>query len=646
MAQQLVYGVDIHNQSLPFMFEVMDTTTFLPSSQYILPLPPEAYRKSETPRATVTQTKAGAWEDNIGMGIPKISLQGTFGFLGNLPGGSAQSMSPEQKDAWGMFKEVEKILLDFYERFGTYTDSGVPVTNPVDQNHLPELRFYNFTDEDYYVVQLNKFDVTRNIQRRFIYQYDIQMTVLRRLLQTSGQAVDAVAMLLSQIPAPASLSLWQTLLQGYSSVYGGMSDVINTVNGIEQNINIVAGAVSAFQQGTTDLINCPSGLLQSVTAGVDSILSKIQNTPAIPCEFTLDLRNTKRIMLQLGLHADLFSAATATASAASLSTVPNVTEILTAPLPQGAAAAGVIAMNIPEATLFDPTLETSAEVAASEVPITQDDTLSTLAQKYLGDATAWGRIALLNDLEYPFLVQQPIDAFTPALETGSLAAPAASGDNSIVVASLSPNAGDVLLLISGNTWEAASVKGVNNTILTLQVPLANNYPAGATITRHERALTVLMPGQKIQVPGGVNSGASITADGTQTDFYAKIFGTDEYLADDGTQGADPGGDVATVSGLDSLCMALRHRLRTVRGELAAVGHLQYGSYLPLIVGKISTPMWYQRAILEAKISIMDDPRVSNIGQVKFNFNGTAIYLEADIYPVNQTAATQMSILVN
>jgi hypothetical protein len=647
MAQQLVVGIDIKDQTLPFMFEVMDTATNLPSAQYVLPLPPEAYRKSETPRATLTQTLGGAWEDVIGMGFAKVSLQGTFGFLGTLPGGNANSLSAVQKDGWALFKEVEQVLLDFYDRFGTTTDSGALTPNPVDPQNLPELRFYNFTDEDYFVIQLNKFDVTRSIQRRFLYQYDIQMTVKRRIINPSEQAEDAVAkMLLSQIPVPQPLTLWQTLLQGYSSVYGGISDIINTVENINQNINTVAGAVNGFIQGGTNLILCPVGLLQTVVSDIDSITNKIVDVPAIPYEFTADLRSVKRDMLQLGLRSDLFSATTATATAATASTAITATEIITAPLPQSAASAGVVLMNTPETTLFDPTLESIAEVAASEVAITQDDNLSTLARKYLGDATAWGRIALLNDLEYPFIVQEPIDAFTAALGNGSLAAPASAGDLSVVVSGLSPTVGNTLLLINGDTWESATINGVNSTILTLQAPLVNSYPVGTKVTCHQRPLAVLVPGQKIQIPGGTSSGAPIIGDATQANFYTKIFGTDEYLDDDGAHDADPGGDVATTSGLDNLSMALRHRLRTVRGELAAVGHPQYGSYLPLIVGKINSQMWYQRAIVEAKITILEDPRVSSIGQVKFRYDATAIYLEADVFPINQTAATQMSILVN
>jgi hypothetical protein len=56
-------------------------------------------------------------------------------------------------------------------------------------------------------------------------------------------------------------------------------------------------------------------------------------------------------------------------------------------------------------------------------------------------------------------------------------------------------------------------------------------------------------------------------------------------------------------------------------------------------------MWLQRAILEAKITIQEDPRIAKVGAARLAYAGTSIILDADVYPVNQTAATQMSIVV-
>ena len=79
--------------------------------------------------------------------------------------------------------------------------------------------------------------------------------------------------------------------------------------------------------------------------------------------------------------------------------------------------------------------------------------------------------------------------------------------------------------------------------------------------------------------------------------------------------------------------------------LAALGHPTYGSYLPIIIGKVNAPLWMERAKLEAKVTLRSDPRIQSIGAVAFSVRNDAIYMEADVYPINQTAPLKMNILV-
>jgi hypothetical protein len=85
---------------------------------------------------------------------------------------------------------------------------------------------------------------------------------------------------------------------------------------------------------------------------------------------------------------------------------------------------------------------------------------------------------------------------------------------------------------------------------------------------------------------------------------------------------------------------------TVRGELASLGHPSYGSYIPLIIGRVNDSMWLERAKLEAKIAILEDPRVEKIGRMRIQVDGTSLLIDADVYPINQTNSTRMNIVVN
>ena len=174
--------------------------------------------------------------------------------------------------------------------------------------------------------------------------------------------------------------------------------------------------------------------------------------------------------------------------------------------------------------------------------------------------------------------------------------------------------------------------------------MKNSFGLDAIVTRHERVLSVLRPGDKVQIPGTRTGGPAII--GNAADFASQLYGTDEFLDADGLADDDRAGEVATVSGFANLEMQLRHRLMTLRGELAALGHPEYGCILPLLIGEIGTDHIYERARLESKICILQDPRVKTVSQVNFIVEGTAIYLEADVQPINQDSPRRMSLLLS
>lgn len=640
-AAKLVVGVDIRDQSLPFMFEVMDQATSLPADQYILPINPETYRISHTPRATATQTLGGVFEDNIGMGLSRIALQGTFGYLGTLPGGHGKSLHGMSQDGWELFKEIEGIILRFYERFGTYSANGTPTRNPVGQSAPPELRFYNYTDEDYYVVQINRFDITRSIQRKFLYQYDIQMTALRRLDEPSKTEDDLVETLnYLWPPDEKTTSLWASLLDGYSAVYGYLSDVTNAVDSLQADLATISQAVTGFRQGLSDFIAAPFGLVDASLRTVENIIDTVVSVEEIPHEFIDHMRDTKRTLLTLRRRPDLFLVPrTATAPGTRTTTK---TEVITAPLPAGATESlPVMVIDIPETSLFDASLESAADMPATSSTIQDNDTIYTIAHRMLGDAAEWKRIAILNQLEYPFIVSDRRDALSPIISTEASSSETASNR---LYTNLAVAVGNVLMLSAGSRYHIATITEIQGKVAVFNPPTDAPFPAGTTVTVHAQIRPLLSPGEQILLPGRTTAGMAIA--GTGSDFETTLYGTDEYLDDLGQMGPDQNGGPETVSGLANLAMQLRHRLMTIRGELASLGHPTYGSYLPLIIGRITSPFWLERAKLEAKLTIMEDPRIARVGKIAFNVDGTAISIQTDVYPINSSIGTRMNIIVN
>ncbi len=75
------------------------------------------------------------------------------------------------------------------------------------------------------------------------------------------------------------------------------------------------------------------------------------------------------------------------------------------------------------------------------------------------------------------------------------------------------------------------------------------------------------------------------------------------------------GDLATVDGKKNIIQAIRHRLSTRKGELAELGHPNYGSLLHEMIGQPNTEG--TRAIIETLVQdcLMQDPRIDSIQEI-------------------------------
>ncbi|AYP68593.1 hypothetical protein EalM132_00081 [Exiguobacterium phage vB_EalM-132] len=133
---------------------------------YKFKLNPEEYEQDEPNRANVTQTKAGAWIDEFGAGVPIISMRGTTG------------LSDGKKNTAGFqkFKELRDLIRNVYNR--VQPGQSIPASK--------EMHFYNYTDGEYWVVTPITFKLTRTVARPLLYSYDITLICQRKLSQPSN----------------------------------------------------------------------------------------------------------------------------------------------------------------------------------------------------------------------------------------------------------------------------------------------------------------------------------------------------------------------------------------------------------------------------------------------------------------------------
>lgn len=614
----------VRNQALPFMFEVEEKGKV---TTYELPVNPEAYRISYPTRATTTYTLGGVFEDNIGNGLSKITLQGTFGYKSKMQGEGSKNWA---KSGWDYYNELEQAFLKFYDAFGSVQTKGAQKFDPILKS--PRLHFYNYTDKHYFAVQLNKFDFLRSTQRKFLYQFDIQATVLYDLLTAPYNKEPEDILVSWEVRSPGILS---KLVAGYAAVMGAISDFNNMMNDLTAGVEQLNNAISGFTSGVTSAIKAPFSLVRTCLAADENMLHAIKDMTNLPHEITHELRMIKTDLLRLMGHKDKFQDSTSITNATAVTASTGV-EVVTAPVPKEQAS--IVPMFNPETTTFATQEVIISEQSLQQVGIKDSDTLESIAANNGGN---WQIIAKANGLEYPFLVKTPMEKFSEVLQKGTSGNNLQAGDNIIYLNGITTAALGKLIVFGDAAYYATidSIDSAGTAKLNSPVPVM--MPMGTAVTIHERMLAVLTPGDNIKIP---TNGKQVQIYNAE-EFAAKLYGSDEWLDDAGEADLDGTGDYKTVTGISNLCMQLTHRLNTRRGELALLGHPTYGSDVPKFVGMEGEQWVYERILLEAELTIREDQRVERIENLSMQVEDTATYITADVYPIRAAAPERLNALI-
>jgi hypothetical protein len=657
-----VNGAKLDRQSLPFMFEVQEPTNSPKGSnsvwQILLPFNPEGYRMVYAPRVSTTMTQGGIYEDNIGIAPPKFSINGVIGLVGTTAIGIGKSLEKEKKSGLQLYHEIEQGLLSFYERFGTYRMDGDKHTyedatsiTGITERYTPELRFYNFCDQEYWLVQINQFTLTRNTQRKHLYQYDIQITGLKRLGKAPKKELDLVIEMTkaAQIRNPEKpakdVSAFESFMNGMKNITGKMGDLLKKVESLKNQMTQISTAVANFKNGLTELVHAPLDLVKTALETVESVISSINDIGNLPHEFLNDMRGVQRLLMSYQRRPDLFAVPTNSTSNVAMGNTeksPADTtntsvkkEILTTPVNlTSEAAQSFTTMNIPEETIFA-AADSSQPVAAKQAVITDTDTIISIANKNGAD---WKQVAMLNDLEYPFIVSSIDQKLTPVLSYGYLNKNTVETDNIIYLSNIYPEPGQFLLVGGTTIVEVESVQYGQTTLTDI---IGKAFLAGDVVSVHTGTQNVLMAGDVIAIPG--TSSVATPIANTQASFEERLYGIDELLDGDGLQPDYGTGDIVVAKGLTNIEMQLDHRIRTLRGELAQLGHPEYGSLIPTFIGKMNTPVWQQRILIECQMTVLDDPRVDRLGNTAFTMDNSSVYFTADVYLKGQGNPLQISL---
>lgn len=123
---------------------------------------PEDYTQTEPNKATITQTKGGAWIDAWGGGIRELNIKGTTGVKGG---------TKNIDEGYNRWKTLRNLFRQVYDAVK-------------DGEEVKELiKFYNFTDNEYFYCYPAQqgIELYRSKSRPHIYQYTIHLWVIRKI---------------------------------------------------------------------------------------------------------------------------------------------------------------------------------------------------------------------------------------------------------------------------------------------------------------------------------------------------------------------------------------------------------------------------------------------------------------------------------
>jgi hypothetical protein len=157
-------------QAFPYhTFVIIDAKLGRILQQHTLILNPQDFQQREPVRAQVVQTIGGAYVDDFGRGLPKVTISGNTGWrLKNMPDGKGIL------DGWQAFKALRN---DIFRYFTDAKDESRTFLRNPDY----ELHWYNWGEDEYYSIQPEEFQLQRSASNPLLFQYTFPFTCLRDL---------------------------------------------------------------------------------------------------------------------------------------------------------------------------------------------------------------------------------------------------------------------------------------------------------------------------------------------------------------------------------------------------------------------------------------------------------------------------------
>jgi len=306
--------------------------------------------------------------------------------------------------------------------------------------------------------------------------------------------------------------------------------------------------------------------------------------------------------------------------------------------------------------------------AAAAYIVKQGDTLPGVSVQNYGDASRWKEIALYNSLEYPYIVDD-LDFETRIKATGVVRFYRASGVTAVITIPENTNV-YVPAWMGTNRIDFITTesKVLDLAMPYIDVPIESELEgdignvAPGMITGFDTVVfsgiskisnlssiiggkiyNVAKIGDIIQIPSSDSSVTSVIIGAKKS--YEELFGIDILINEYGEieSSIEKITDFSRAFGVKNLVQALRNRIVTRKSFYPY--HSEYGTNLPIYIGKKGTINWFDLIKVDIKDGVLLDPRIEQVKSFLMEIDGDSVLMSFDAIPINSQSSLPVNIVV-
>lgn len=627
--------------SFPYTFSVLNINTGRSSpdfGDFELPLAPQAIKQSEEFAISIRPTQGGTTTSHSGNRYKSLNIKGTTGiapFRGaggvNIKTGEGILQPKELKFKSGY--EVFINLRNWFRAYYEYKASSGTTAKDL------RLVFKNYKDGEFLIVELEKFDMDRQAQRSFLYDYDLQFKVLSHFQFSAGKGNWLSAIEDSVTEANVALDTArgiflkaQDTLRQLESTYEAV--VVEPLRKIGLAVRDMKGVPSvAADMGSKAITETVSASgTKSILSAVGDIQKKGKNSGAL-----------SPTMATLKLPKDIAGAAKKDGAKAVLDLGPALMDLDPGLFPEATRAAMQADRNASRSlprSFYEETLNNLIRVKqnAEDFFNMGDAQYDALFNRTATLSATFAKVPTPEELEVLHGFNQSIAAIQALLATEDLFKSTYDdriqdmidrfGGNLELVAETSVKQ---ITYESGMTLERLAQIELGDSTRWAEIAEVNDLKAPyVTDDLTSTQTNVIKPGDTILIPIGARGSVSQvpavkeikTTRGLSE--VEKSLGTDLKLTKDFDLSISNAGDLEVISGSDNMGQAILLKLSYEQGEVIRHPGLGVG----LLVGTKAQSL---EAIRDNVVTtLMQDSRVENVEDLSIRREGSAIYLTFNI----------------